>query len=100
MSNYEIIVRNEIENKRRTGEEWENEYGSFETNTIKYKYENAASYNVHFYEKNNLMYFKIVPSYFKLSCGYIYWEYYDGCVENGNVKIVPINKLTMVRIRV
>lgn len=93
MMNCKEIIQNEIERKRLAGEKWENEYGSFETNAIKHKYENITSYDIHFYEKDNVMYFKIVPRYFTLPCGYAYWEYYDGYVENGKVKFMPTGKI-------
>lgn len=67
---------------------WENEYGGVHINIHnKEVYKNNNDFKVEYYSppKSDTYYFKIVPKYFSLPCGHVYWEYYDGQIVNGSI---------------
>ena len=73
----------DFEEKRVRGERWENEYGCLHRETLKKEhYYDSSQYKVNLHKRNNIMYFKIVPRYYRIPYGYKYWYYYDGVVHD------------------
>ena len=77
----------EFEGKCIRGERWENEYGCLHAEKFKKEYYSDSSQcKVNVHEENNVMYFKIVPKYYKIPCGHYYWSYCDGCVHENHIE--------------
>lgn len=100
--NYSHIIKSNIELKRSKNILWENEFGSILRKTpFKEYYKDVNDYKIYYKHINNVCYFKIVPSYFELSCGLRYCEYYDGYINKNNVvfELIPILTQNVKRIK-
>ena len=83
---HSLLIRSKIERRRNKKIFWENEFGSIlEKSNVKEYYENMSDYKIYYHNINNISYFKIVPSYFKLSCDLKHCQYYDGYIKKHDV---------------
>lgn len=83
----EIRILEDFEEKRVRGERWENEYGCLHVEKCNKEYYcDSSQYKIEVHKENNVVYFKIVPKYYQLPCGYQYWNYYDGCVHGNHLE--------------
>lgn len=82
----ETTILNAFEAKRVNRERWENEYGCLHIKKIRKEYFfDSSQYKIQLGKKNNMVYFKIVPKYFQIPCGFEYWDYYDGFIYETNI---------------
>jgi len=75
-----------IDDKFTFGICWGNEFGSIhKAEYFKEKYKTIKDVKVHYYNANDVIYFKVVPSYFSLKYSHYFWHYYDGYIQNNTV---------------
>lgn len=97
MNIYTKLIQMKVEENIEKKTPWVNEYGSTHRELYKKEfYQTCNDFKIEYYRnpKDNTLYFKIIPSYFSFPGGYIYWEYYDGMIQEDNDTIIlkPIVK--------
>lgn len=86
---YTQRIVSHLETIRKKGGLWENEYGGILQKSSKLvrkdAYHSQQDYKVEYYTQGNISYFKILPSYYRIPNSRVYWETYDGYIQNETI---------------
>ena len=84
---FTATIKGTIMKKITQNDPWSNEYGSCckPDNMWLTEYTQETDFKVNYKPFNNVIYFKIVPSYFSIPNAHHYWESYDGYIKNNEI---------------